>query len=842
MRRFATSGSPRSEPVSGSLQRLPSLVRSARLSTKLVLFTTAATALVLSTLLMTLTVGIRRDTEQLLVEELGRSETWFLRHQERNLTELLLVSSLITQNTTLRAAIDTYRLEEKEAAGGPRDDLLATIQNEVDKTVAGLRRDLLIVTDERAIVLAASERAAIQPRIGADLSALPLFAKALDPDPSIGKTNFGVVSFAGEHFLVGCLPVELQGYVIGTLTLGDRIDRVFSPEFQQTVGGEILVAVAGRILLSSLPEVSPEDAQALVGAAADSRGEGAPPLRLGPEDYAITALSLGINEAGEPITLYLLRSLTRALTEPGKRLFKTLLSQAALAMLVAGLATWGLARAGLRPLEAFVAFMKNVEETGDYSRRFSRGGMDPLPPGAVGRDPATAGKHWLELMGGSYEVDLLVEAFDGMMTEIEARDDALRTAQKGLEDRVEERSTTLRQEVSERAQAEKALRQSEERLLQSQKMEAVGLLAGGVAHDFNNILTGIMGLSQLAQENLSAENPARADIEQIIRASERGASLTEQLLACGSRQVLTPKVLDLNAVVGSLGRLLSRVIGEDIELVTKLDPDLWAVRADPAQIERVVLNLAVNSKEAIAGAGKVTLQTVNVELASHEGASTGRYVMLAVSDTGHGMDAETQSRVFEPFFTTESNGKRSGLGLSTVYGIVKQSGGFVRVASVPDEGASFRVFLPCAEQEVELQPERSDPQVSLRGSETILVVEDEAFVRRIVAEVLRSKGYDVLEAAHPREALAIVQHHRNPIDLLVSDVIMPEMNGRELYERAAIIRSDLNVLFMSGYAADAIGENGMLEREIAFITKPFATNALAAKVRQVLDTHTPSIQ
>jgi len=396
------------------------------------------------------------------------------------------------------------------------------------------------------------------------------------------------------------------------------------------------------------------------------------------------------------------------------------------------------------------------------------------------------------------------------------------------------------EDITERRRAEEALKKSEEQLRQWQRVEAIGRLAGGVAHDFNNLLMTIKGCSELLLRELDVKNPRREEVEEIRKAAERATALTRQLLAFGRRQVLQPQVLDLNEVVANMDRMLQRLIGEDIQLLTVLDPELWPLKVDPGQIEQVIMNLAVNARDAMPGGGKLTIETANVVLDEdyarrHVSVKPGPCVMLAVTDNGCGMDQETQSHLFEPFFTTKKTGEGTGLGLSTVYGIVKQSGGNIWAYSEPRQGTTFKIYLPRVEEAVETYRPKVAPTASPRGSETILLVEDEGAVRTIVSKILQNKGYTVLEAHHGPEALEICQVHEGPIHLMVTDVVMPHMSGRELAERLTILRPELRVLFMSGYPDNAIVHHGVLGAGTAFLQKPFTLNALEGKVRELLD-------
>ena len=393
----------------------------------------------------------------------------------------------------------------------------------------------------------------------------------------------------------------------------------------------------------------------------------------------------------------------------------------------------------------------------------------------------------------------------------------------------------------ETQQAYEELSQTQDQLFQAQKMEAIGQLAGGLAHDFNNLLTVIMARSQFLLNRLQPGDPCRRDAELIQTTAQRTVALIRQLLAFSRKQVLQRKVLDLNAVVGTMSTLLRPLLGEDISLVIAPGAGLGRVKADPAQIEQVFLNLAVNARDAMPSGGRLTITTQTVELDEpfvrrHRGARAGPHVMLAVSDTGIGMDGNTRARIFEPFFTTKAVGQGTGLGLSTVYGILKQHEGYIAVESQPGHGATFKMYLPCTNEPVEPAETASPPAEPPKGSETVLLAEDEADVRTLAVEILRTNGYQVLEASHPGEALRIVAGHAGPIHLLVTDVVMPDMSGPALAKRLRRERPDLKVLYISGYPVNALGHHGGLEPGATLLPKPFTPDALAWKLREVLDT------
>jgi PAS domain S-box-containing protein len=380
----------------------------------------------------------------------------------------------------------------------------------------------------------------------------------------------------------------------------------------------------------------------------------------------------------------------------------------------------------------------------------------------------------------------------------------------------------------------------EERLRQSQKMEAVGRLAGGVAHDFNNLLTVIQGYSELMLNDLRPSHPMHDELLEIKKAADRASSLTGQLLTFSRQQVLAPKVFDLNAVVSNMDNLLRRLLGENIEFLTRLHPALGRMKADIGQLEQVIMNLAVNARDAMPRGGRLVIETSNAALDStfavqHHGVVPGDYVMLCVSDTGLGMDRETQTRIFEPFFTTKEQGKGTGLGLATVYGIVKQAAGYIWVYSEPGRGTTFKLYFPLAEVGSEPAELVSTASAKYFGIETVLLVEDEDGVRALVRQVLQKQGYKVLQASSGAEALAISDQRTEPIHLLLTDVVLKQMSGRELSEILVARRPKMKVIFMSGYTDDAVVHHGVMSQSTAFLQKPFTTQALVKMLREVLD-------
>jgi PAS domain S-box-containing protein len=395
-------------------------------------------------------------------------------------------------------------------------------------------------------------------------------------------------------------------------------------------------------------------------------------------------------------------------------------------------------------------------------------------------------------------------------------------------------------DITERKRAEEEKAKLEAQLQQAQKMESVGRLAGGVAHDFNNMLGVILGYAEIALSQVNPSDPMHADLEEIVTAAQRSAKITRQLLAFARKQTVAPRVLDLNETVAGMNKMLARLVSEEIQLDWRPDPELWLVKVDPNQIEQVLANLCVNARDAIAGAGRITIATGNASFEAEQCAARpevlpGEYVFLAVSDDGCGMDPATLAHIFEPFFTTKGVGEGTGLGLAMVYGAVQQNNGFVTAKSAPGLGATFTIYLP--RYLGEMGPAQLDdgPGALMGGRETILLVEDEAAILTLTTKMLQRRGYTVLAARTPEEAGRLAENHPGRIDLLLTDVIMPGTNGRALWQRLSHFRPDLKCLFMSGYPADAIADRGMLDEGAHFIQKPFAKKQLAVKVRQALD-------
>jgi signal transduction histidine kinase/ActR/RegA family two-component response regulator len=615
---------------------------------------------------------------------------------------------------------------------------------------------------------------------------------ALQGSGAPADSGFGVWRLGGDPLQIGCVPVLLQGYPVGALVLGERLER-FLPRTRSAAGTHAVVTIGDRVFSSTLAAAPAGAAWAI------------------PADHVATTLPLGLADDGRPARLYLVRSLGAAVKPITDALGRSFLLAGLVAVAVVAGGAAVVSRATLRPLSRFVDFLRAGSGAGTPARF-----TETLAPPEVGT------------LTDAY--NRLIGSLGRQHAELEQRASQLSAV-----------NAVLEQQVRERERAEEALRESEERLRQSQKLEALGTLAGGVAHDFNNLLSVIMGYAQLSAHSApEGDVTLREDLAQITAAAGRASGLVRQLLAFSRKQVLQPQIVDLNHIVTQMQAMLGPLIGEHIRVRTRLEPRLARIKADPSQIEQVVLNLVVNARDAMPGGGTVTIETANTVLDARyenrpEAIPGGPAVMLAVSDTGVGMDESTRRRIFEPFFTTKAPGKGTGLGLSTVYGIVRQSEGSIVVFSEPGQGATFRCYFPALDTVGVAGPSRDGAAASAAGTETVLVVEDEGQLRAVIRRSLEGRGYAVLEASHGEEALEIAAGHRGPIDLLVTDIVMPRLSGIELATRLRAQRPELRILLLSGYSDEAIEHHGRITPDATFLQKPVQPDVLAREVRRILD-------
>ncbi len=762
---------------------------------------------------VSLRVYVQSDVRGVLVTELLARQQEVMQLQRERQMLLLAASSLISASPTLRAALDTRGFDGDGAFAGSAaaaDAQQATLEREVRKLAADIGRDLLVITDEGGRVLASAGRSATLPR-GKALMALPAVASALSTDSTSVDAAFGVLTVGGSLMQVSSVPVLLNGFPVGALVLGDRLDRLLA-----SVNGGSSASVLverGRILQSSVPALP-------VGLpwSRPAQATGRPSAVTVGDDELLTAeIPLGRTIEGEPITLHLLQSLSAALRPFENGLRSRFLIGGLLAVVLVALFTASVARRSLRPLNEFV----------DYLR--------------AGAEQPMLAPYDLPSRTTAVEIQTTANAFNGLLDGMLHKQNQL--TRRSVELMVA--NEVLRTEVRERERAEAALQQSEAQLRQAQKLEALGTLAGGVAHDFNNVLAVIGGMAQVLASELPENSDMRADIETISGASRRATLLVRQLLAFSRKQVLKPQQIDINGIVSSMQPLFPPLLGPTIRLELRLAPELARVTADPTQIEQILLNLVVNARDAMPVGGSIVVETASVVFdagmaAATEAIDAGPTVRLTVRDTGTGMDEATRRRIFEPFFTTKAVGQGTGLGLATVYGIVRQSGGAIAVDSAPGKGTTFSLYFPVATGELTAQAARvRGLSGGSRGAESVLLVEDELDLRLLNRRVLEHSGYRVFDAADARSAVEVAaayqREHHAPIDLLLTDVVLPDRSGLTLAEQLRERYPSMRVLFVSGFNDEVIARHGQLADDSAFLEKPVLPDALAHAVRCVLD-------
>jgi signal transduction histidine kinase/CheY-like chemotaxis protein len=648
----------------------------------------------------------------------------------------------------------------------------ATMTEMLDEYRQDLKADFAILAGAHSAWIASSGWPANAPRTD------PL--TTVIADAARGRSTRDIIAANGRLFLVVSEPARFAEEILGTLTIGYALDDAVAQQLAAVTHTEVNLVFGGRVYASSLPVA---DRAALNAFAARGDSPLATGLltvsQIGATPYAAAAFRLPPSQSRDATArLLLLQNWT-----PAQQFADEIRDR----LLTAGVVIFAIA--------LVVSLV--------FSRRISR----PLMDLAAAAEDIAAG-NWNRRVDvhGSAEAMITAESFNQM-------------------------TTNLRHWYEE-------AKRSDDELRQAQKLEALGRLAGGIAHDFNNLLTAIRGGSEILYLSMSADNPRRDDVAEIIKSADRAAALTRQLLAFSRRQVVTPRLVALDRVIAGTEHMLRRVIGDDIELVTTIDPGIAVVRIDPSQIEQVLVNLAVNARDAMPEGGRIRITLANAwvdTISAYERPSLapGPYVRLSVGDTGVGMSPETVQHIFEPFFTTKPEGSGTGLGLAMVLGIVEQAGGGIDVQTAVGRGTTFHVYLP----QVEGEPEVTAPvsaSTSTGGSETVLLVDDAVDVAHFVTTALRNQGYTVLEASDAHHAMAIASSHDGPIHLLITDVVMPRMNGRELAERIAVLRPETRLLYMSGHSDDAILKRGIEAARVHFIQKPFAMDMLALKIREVL--------
>ncbi len=771
-------------------------LRASALSTKLALLAAVSTACVVGGAFSALRITTASEVRREFINQVHARQATVRTLEDHDRRLLLQSALMLADSPELHAALQAWR-----SGGGPASQRVRTLTGAVDQAFEGVDVDAMLVTDDSgAIVAQAGTIPSVRP--GMSLGALPAVQAALFSAQASLNEAFGVLRDSAATMEVAAVPLLDAGFPIGVLVLGKRLDRIVPPD--SDVEHEVVTS-NHTVIASTLPGVTIGESWQPVWSPTDP---GPATLSLDGQDYAVVTLRLGVGQDGKAVDLQLMRSLDQALDPIERELSHSFLLAGLLAVLLAGAGGAMLSRTTLRPLARFVRFL----ETGTATDRYAQF-HEPRAP---------------------REINALTETYNHLI-------ESLQRGHHDLEQRTIDLAKVnhrLNRQVDRRERAEQALRESEEQLRQAQKLEALGALAGGVAHDFNNILSIILGYAEIVQAELPADSSHRVDVGKISDAAVRARALVRQLLAFSRKQVLQPQVLDLNQVVTEVEPLLRPLTGEAIDLELRLAPRLGRVMADPGQIEQVIINLAVNARDAMPEGGRLVIETANVTLehgSGHHPLPGGAAVMLAVADGGIGMDAETRRRIFEPFFTTKPVGKGTGLGLATVYGIVRQSGGNITVFSEPGQGATFRCYFPTAtSDDVSVAPAAVGAPPSA-GAETILLVEDEHELRELMRRVLNQRGYHVLTAESGSDALEVARVHDGVIHALVTDLVMPTMSGKDLAEQLAQQRAGLRVLFISGYSDEAIDRHGMLTPDSVYLQKPVAPDALLRSLRDLLD-------
>ncbi|HEY2064754.1 MAG TPA: ATP-binding protein [Gemmatimonadaceae bacterium] len=779
------------------MRRLRALRRAlgrTRLGARLAVLSAGLAAAVVCGTFAALSVQVRNTTRDLFAEAVARNQRTLVELQRDNRRRQVLTAGLLAESPTLRSAMATYRIESRDGRH-VRADLTNTVRRELEHLGRDLNAGALLAIDERGRVLASYVSAGAEPALRTNLSALSAVRNALDPSvvSTRGETYLSGLELGDAYYSVGAAPIILDGYTIGGLVYGTRVDSAFVATLGAQFHGDIVASAGAHVISATL---APDAAHVIAAQAIDTAGHS---IAIGGAEFIVAAASMGQTQRGTEIRLNLVQPLTPTLDRVASALRRDFILYGALAVMLATLGAVLLARSLLQPLRAFIAYMRSGAEQERIEQPFD------------------AEEAALELRTLNDSFTQLMIALGRQRGALERRGAQLAAANEVLTD-----------EIRERQRVEDALRESEAQLRQSQKLEAIGTLAGGVAHDFNNLLTVISGFTQLALSRIGKGHEVADDLKQVIDASNSAARLTQQLLAFSRKQVLQPRVLDLEETVSAMYPMLRRLIGASIELRVVSGDRPARIKADPGQLEQVLLNLAVNARDAMPHGGTLAIET------GHETDGSGlSHVTLRVSDTGIGMAPEVRDRVFEPFFTTKEAGKGTGLGLSTVYGVVSQSGGSVSVESAPGQGATFIVRFPPAVEQTPAEHDANDDAPAPTGTETILLVEDDEAIRALAAQALTAAGYTVVLAPSSVEALTVVRTMPE-LDVLLTDIVMPQLSGLQLAERVRARHVDVCVVYMTGWVDDSVMRLE-LETDVALIRKPFTPLELARAVRGALD-------
>jgi signal transduction histidine kinase len=768
--------------------------RRTRLSVRLALFTALLTAATVAVSFTALSVQVRATTRQLFTDELSRNQHTLVALQRDARRHLVLSAALLAESPSLRSAIATYRVEG-QSTGRARTDLIATVERELEHLGDNLGRGVVLVTDDRGRVFATSVRDAAPLPAGTDMSSLAAVRHALDPnfesareDPYLSGLELG-----DAYYTVGVAPLILDGYTIGALIYGERVDTSTVTQLQSTFDGDVVVSAGSRVIAATIPV---DRALSVVASTRTAGGA----LHFGETEYLAAPVPLGRTQRGTELRLTLVQPVDPVVRAITRTLRRDFLLYGALTVLLAALGATMLARSLLRPLRALIAFIRAGAHSNGVEHRYDD-------------DDA------------SQEIRALNESFGQLMASLDGQRQELQRHSTDLA----AANTVLTDEIRDRERVERALRESEMQLRQSQKLEAVGTLAGGIAHDFNNLLTVISGFTQIAMSRIGRDHPVTEDLGEVASAAKSAATLTHQLLAFSRKQVLQPRILDLETAVSGMAGMLRRLIGSQVELCVMHAGPPARMRADPGQLEQVLLNLTVNARDAMPQGGTLTIATGHA--AAGDGTSR---VVLRVTDTGTGMSADVRDRIFEPFFTTKETGKGTGLGLSTVYGIVAQSGGAITVESVVGSGTTFTLTFAVAAEALVLDSDAaSDDSVLARGTGTVLLAEDESTIRSLVHRTLEECGYTVIVARNGVEALALART-TPAVDVLLTDVVMPQMSGPQLVERYLARFPAPVVIYMTGHFDESIMRLE-LDTEVTLLRKPFTPSMLARTVRAALD-------